>query len=534
MFAPSSDSATSNATRKRKDTATGDRNDESIKVATLVLDLLNRSQALFFRLNESTFHLVQIAAGAAARGGLCEDVLESLELRFEIPDDPTVDRRDRLYVKVINGQLGVLEKMYRSRLEDAKSQSSGPSKRPKFEEEQAAVIAKEKIRPGPSKNAPLPVFKFLQEGNNRSSPLLCGRTETTIGNPVEIYCDAFRQFRADLHNTTPIDSAYLEDTIEFIARATAFYDDETKRRATLKPILQKLLGRYILQQMNDDNTYADGVIMEYHHEGDACAYPLIMEVENEIGQGDSDPFHEAALSYRHYWAFQALAWGIASLADYYRPLLFATSEDPYRFYPSIRQFSLDGELDRIVRFVYKEQLSERMVFRARSEDGTMDLIIKFTYSYNRAAHQLLANARLAPRLLHVDPALDDPNRDPDMPGSGPWMVVMEHTGRDLMQVSSKERIERADQIMEAVETAIKHLHEADFVFGDLRPPNVVVDGERIGLVDFEWCSRDGVARYPESINMSLSWPAGEVKRGGLIKEHDIFMMEMLRRFLKQQ
>lgn len=77
--------------------------------------------------------------------------------------------------------------------------------------------------------------------------------------------------------------------------------------------------------------------------------------------------------------------------------------------------------------------------------------------------------------------------------------------------------------------AIKTLHQHGFVHGDLRAPNVLVTMKgKPKLIDFDWCGKEGEARYPGDIALRAhKWHEG-VKPGGLItKEHDRYMFKEL-------
>lgn len=89
-----------------------------------------------------------------------------------------------------------------------------------------------------------------------------------------------------------------------------------------------------------------------------------------------------------------------------------------------------------------------------------------------------------------------------------------------------------DGIFNKVEQAVTVLHENDFVFGDLRLPNIMVSEKQVHLIDFDWCANSGEGRYPVGLNdvdREIGWHP-DVKRGGVMcKEHDLFMLEKLRR-----
>ena len=41
------------------------------------------------------------------------------------------------------------------------------------------------------------------------------------------------------------------------------------------------------------------------------------------------------------------------------------------------------------------------------------------------------------------------------------------------------------------------IHGAGYVHGDLRPPNFVVDGKKLLLIDFDWGGKEGDATFPD-------------------------------------
>jgi serine/threonine protein kinase len=51
------------------------------------------------------------------------------------------------------------------------------------------------------------------------------------------------------------------------------------------------------------------------------------------------------------------------------------------------------------------------------------------------------------------------------------------------------------------------LHAANLVFGDLRPPNVMITkAKEVKLIDFDWAGDLGQAQYPCLISPSIHWP----------------------------
>uniref|UniRef100_T1J201 KY-like immunoglobulin-like domain-containing protein n=1 Tax=Strigamia maritima TaxID=126957 RepID=T1J201_STRMM len=62
----------------------------------------------------------------------------------------------------------------------------------------------------------------------------------------------------------------------------------------------------------------------------------------------------------------------------------------------------------------------------------------------------------------------------------------------------------SNEIKTQLRNVLDALHEGGFVFGDLRPPNILMDEKsRVNLIDFDWSGRDGVDRYPELVNSQI-------------------------------
>jgi hypothetical protein len=223
--------------------------------------------------------------------------------------------------------------------------------------------------------------------------------------------------------------------------------------------------------------------------------------------------------------FSSLSISISELRQFYEALPPpATGKDPERFDPHIRHFMRDGER---IEFRYMNSLGEgKATFLAytKSEGVPDPLVVKFVESYHAAAHQLLAEKGLAPKLLFV--SSEGPN---GFKVAGRSMVVMERVqGQDLTKISPIPDLVRSD-----VRRALNLLHSHNIVFGDLRHPNVMVvrdsDGKVTGgmLIDFDWCGIDGQAKYPPDINPYIDWPKDVGPGATMLKEHDNEMFQKL-------
>ncbi len=78
-----------------------------------------------------------------------------------------------------------------------------------------------------------------------------------------------------------------------------------------------------------------------------------------------------------------------------------------------------------------------------------------------------------------------------------------------------------DAVKNRLTDAVSHLHNGEFVFGDLRPPNVILThNDSVVLVDFDMAEKDGIAKYPTFLNSQLGWPAGASSNQLITADHD--------------
>ena len=107
------------------------------------------------------------------------------------------------------------------------------------------------------------------------------------------------------------------------------------------------------------------------------------------------------------------------------------------------------------------------------------------------------------------------------------MVVMELLEGAVTWQSSM--LLTTDKIL--LQEAIKKLHGAVWVHGDIRGNNVLLvlysNGSRLFLVDFDWAGRSGEARYPYFMSREVAWPPGASDGELIALEHDVHMINLL-------
>ncbi|RXW21534.1 hypothetical protein EST38_g4331 [Candolleomyces aberdarensis] len=179
---------------------------------------------------------------------------------------------------------------------------------------------------------------------------------------------------------------------------------------------------------------------------------------------------------------------------------------------------------------------------ATLNDGT-EVVVKFTASYNSAAHRLLSDSGLAPRLYFCERVMGDLA-----------MVVMERVRNCvplayLLNHGPEGTGSGVDFVVKKVEEAVRLLHEREIVFGNLREENILCVAASkssvasVLLVDFDWAAKDGEGRYPAALNDSgksdsdekttgdCQWAEGAEPFGVMKKAHDVWQVERLKKMI---
>jgi hypothetical protein len=160
-------------------------------------------------------------------------------------------------------------------------------------------------------------------------------------------------------------------------------------------------------------------------------------------------------------------------------------------------------------------------------------VVKFVARYGAGTHQLLAVAGLAPGLHFfgsIDGRYDARNTPEDSVKEvfglhlGPLrMVVMEYidgTHGEALEASKRPKDTRSQ-----VKAMIDKPHESGYVFGDLRPPNIMFSGSKAFLVDFDWAGRYGEAFYPTELGEGITEYFEGRDLEPIKKEHDLALFD---------
>ncbi|KAF4564458.1 hypothetical protein EYR36_002392 [Pleurotus pulmonarius] len=401
---------------------------------------------------------------------------------------------------------------------------------------------------------------YRQNQANPETLLLDGRyhsldAENTVAPPVELYNPAFSQFLTDVADPTlEVPGELIPKVAKLMDLASAIYGGQETRRRILQGPLNDVLDCALERASNSDNTapYPSGSQVLVNVVGRPTVI-CIGEIDSEFGEGSTDVTTQVSFSMQRTWSlperlidlvwlgvstsfeeqrclrvsklFHCLARALCRLRDWYHTELptfplTATPSHP-RFFPSVTSyFGASGEvLFRYVRPL--KRYNACVVFLAEivqpSKYNGQLIVVKFAARYCAEAHELLALADMAPKLLHCGQAL--PGR------TGLLLVAMEYLSGVTAHCLTLEEW-RSYDINSNVRKIVNVLHNKGFVFGDLRPQNLMYVNGSFKLIDFDWAGKEGEPRYPPFVSTGIHCPPGVRPCALITREHD---MECLRR-----
>ena len=221
--------------------------------------------------------------------------------------------------------------------------------------------------------------------------------------------------------------------------------------------------------------------------------------------------------------FYALKTSLSALESYYKNLAIDSAHPaPTRYFPSITTYRGEDGLEVKFKYVgYLENGSDCVTLRAQTEtEPAQDIVVKFVERYSPRAHHMLADEGWAPRLKYYGPL---------EPYGSLFMVVMEYIrGETFTLAKSKMNKDRVETVKSEIQHALRLLHDHGLVFGDLRPPNVMITEENtVKLIDFDWAGEAGQVKYPHLLSPAVTWPKDAGPLDPISIEHDLEMLEGL-------
>ena len=123
-----------------------------------------------------------------------------------------------------------------------------------------------------------------------------------LGAPIGLFYDAFNQFQSGLKDAAPVPEGFPLLVREYINISTAVYRNEKQRHDQLGPVLTDLLqvDLIVMEVPQVKSSSISRVVTS--SSSDQHAFQLIVELRNEIGTGNADPFVQAGRAYQKYWS----------------------------------------------------------------------------------------------------------------------------------------------------------------------------------------------------------------------------------------
>lgn len=258
--------------------------------------------------------------------------------------------------------------------------------------------------------------------------------------------------------------------------------------------------------------------------------------------------HEDARVYHIAKVFTSLRRALNTLNEYYEsisavaPTPANSSLSSRRFFsPHPTRFKEHGsdEGTEFTEFEYVDvpdvtYLSLTFFAKVTSGSSDRELVVKFVDRYGVEAHELLAKEGMAPRLLYCglldgeNDVRDGVSRAKGKIECGLYVGPLRMIVMDRIKHSS-ERKAWPEDARKQVTRAVDMLHKEEFVFGDLREPNILFSDGKVFFIDFDWAGKVGEAFYPSNLSSGIRWPAAakSLRRQAIKPEHDLFMLRQL-------
>jgi hypothetical protein len=116
-----------------------------------------------------------------------------------------------------------------------------------------------------------------------------------------MYNEVFSKFLFDYNDEDLEPSARLcRWTIKFIRSMTDIYGDEDGRETAFQDFIGKLTNESLTKQSTTDGFGNDGMIECRTAIGEVLIVNI--EIKNEVGTGNCDPYIQGIFSYSKYWA----------------------------------------------------------------------------------------------------------------------------------------------------------------------------------------------------------------------------------------
>ena len=245
-------------------------------------------------------------------------------------------------------------------------------------------------------------------------------------------------------------------------------------------------------------------------------FPCSMDKLSDEQKTASDLLGSAVCKARNRGVLTALVLklirGVQQLTQFYRQANLASealvvAEEPIDSFPCDEcSYWQSSSVKREYEFVkhIHGMVFEAKVLEAKDKDKD-GIIVKYVPGsfIGHEAQVHFASINLAPEILWHQTI-----------NAGLTKIVMRKvpnsiTLHDLLQDENKELLKRLrPQLIHNIQEVKKKLTEAQYVHGDLRTVNIMINTSTaaVVLIDFDWAAPEGKAFYPPNVNNSAEWP----------------------------
>ena len=374
---------------------------------------------------------------------------------------------------------------------------------------------------------------------------------------VSLQVEGFGEFMDTINSEECIDSKYYVAASALMQQMSGVFNDEKERVNTFKNIVQGISSNFRFATLDrrgyrtdctvevDGNPIANWEFKNEFFGNSAC--PVRQNNAHFIhlkkGGNDRSPMLLVSVVGCHYLqVFGAVWFGVkyACIDPLCSPLsLLYVPRDPNNGVSKVARLlaAIDLTTSKLVEYYGKSEEervtnnrwpywtdSGRLQYEGRlvrtikwlfeaKHSGKANVIVKFArHHYGINAHQLLASLDYAPKLISVE----------QLPGGWCAVVMEKKIGKQLSHQSSEE-------VKFSLKTAVERMHGSNYVHGDLRPQNILVVGEKVCILDFDWANDESRARYPPelTVNEDYNWHPDVHPAGKICKAHDMFQVDLI-------
>jgi hypothetical protein len=205
---------------------------------------------------------------------------------------------------------------------------------------------------------------------------------------------------------------------------------------------------------------------------------------------------DRTLLYATFEAARRLLERIEQDAEHFVTLPPSSISGSHRRLPDIRNLlqvsANNGQVGERMGFEITQKLEtglggQRLLYLATTDRNQEQILLKFSRWYGKELHEFCASIGYAPELLGFE----------RLPG-GWFGVAMRYFPSAVRILDSPKSLlcDYGEIWLKDIDNVVNQFHAQGYVHGDLRPPNFIVNGNKLLLVDFDWGGNEGDATFP--------------------------------------